>query len=197
MRLFIPLILSALCSAAICPGNAQPAERVRPYAIQTTIRGEGVDIQCSGWLIPERGAQDYTADSWVWEFGDGHTAEGITVRHRYDAPGKYKLCLSAAGPEGRTRYCHMLEIGDSEPTTRPGMQVSYMPAKGMLFTWFDSPLGMGAMRIADSSGGILWEGPLSIENMEIDVSRVKPGRYTFTVRQPWIAADRFDLEIGQ
>jgi hypothetical protein len=178
--------------------SAQRPDQVIPFLVETEVSGEGLDLTFSGRLATFRGEELYTADIWSWDFGDGYSSEGRTTRHSYGSPGRYKLCLNASGSDGRTRYCHMLEVeGESDPDTRPGMQVSYLPERGKLFTWFDTHLGTGGLRIKDSEGEVLWEGPLSIESMEMDVSLVKPGRYTFMVLQPWIEVDRFELEIGE
>lgn len=191
-NLVVILMLSFFC----IPVNGQRPNQVIPFLVTTEVIGEGLELTLNGKVSTFRGEQLYTADKWSWDFGDGHGSESKTARHIYAEPGHYKLCLDASGPEGRTRYCHLLEVfSDDSPKTRPGMQVSYLPMKGKLFTWFDTQLGMGAIHIEDSEGEVLWEGPLSIESMEMDVSRVKPGKYTFKVRQPWIEEDRFELEL--
>lgn len=35
-----------------------------------------------------------------WDFGDGHTARGLHVLHRYDAPGRYAVTFTLANPHG-------------------------------------------------------------------------------------------------
>lgn len=176
---------------------AQRPDQVIPFLVETVVSGKGQELEFSGRMSTFRGQQLYSADTWSWDFGDGHSSEGMTASHRYAQLGHYKLCLSVSGPEGSTRYCHLLEVGKGDPVTRPGMQVSYLPARGKLFTWFDTQLGTGAIHIESSEGELLWEGPLSFESMEMDVHRVKPGQYTFFVRQPWIEEDRFELWISE
>lgn len=41
-------------------------------------------------------------DSWEWSFGDGGTASGQSVSHRYLADGDYEVTLVVGTPDGRT-----------------------------------------------------------------------------------------------
>ena len=40
---------------------------------------------------------------YTWEFGDGETAEGTRVTHRYEKSGKYMVTLG--GDDGRNTVC--------------------------------------------------------------------------------------------
>jgi PKD repeat protein len=43
---------------------------------------------------------DGSIERWVWDFGDGATAEGRTVRHRYTEPGDYRVRLQVRDDSG-------------------------------------------------------------------------------------------------
>ena len=45
---------------------------------------------------------DGTVGRWFWDFGDGRTADGVTVSHAYDAPGEYTVRLTVMDDDSRT-----------------------------------------------------------------------------------------------
>lgn len=59
-------------------------------AVATPIRFDGA----SSTLADDR------ITSWLWDFGDGISAEGPTVEHRYDKAGVYRVELTVAGDSG-------------------------------------------------------------------------------------------------
>jgi len=44
--------------------------------------------------------EDGTIVSYSWDFGDGSTGSGVTVTHTYNAPGNYKVTLTATDDDG-------------------------------------------------------------------------------------------------
>ena len=68
--------------------------------------------------------------SYHWDFGDGVTLEGMTVKHAYTEPGEYTVHLTATGLSGLTSEDHFqLTITGHMPTTfdPPNIQ-RYQPA---------------------------------------------------------------------
>jgi outer membrane protein OmpA-like peptidoglycan-associated protein len=63
-------------------------------------------VQCASELrVGETGSftASYNDDAsepltFMWDFGDGTTASGLTARHAYDAPGTYTVTFTAEGP---------------------------------------------------------------------------------------------------
>lgn len=54
--------------------------------------------------------------SHAWEFGDGATATGQNVRHRYDENGVYEVCLTlTAGPGLEDTQCQQVTIHNAAP----------------------------------------------------------------------------------
>jgi PKD repeat protein len=73
-----------------------------------------------------------------WQFGDGSTAQGSVVTHRYSAPGSYQVALTVTDDAGTTnRAASALQVGPvvgAEPTAdlqfspsspKPGQTVSF------------------------------------------------------------------------
>ena len=46
------------------------------------------------------GSSSLNSDTWTWDFGDGATATGASVSHKYAAPGIYTVKLTVTGPCG-------------------------------------------------------------------------------------------------
>ncbi|MSP17802.1 MAG: PKD domain-containing protein [Myxococcales bacterium] len=42
-------------------------------------------------------------DTWLWTLGDGTTATGATVEHRFEVPGSFDVVLTVSGPGGTAR----------------------------------------------------------------------------------------------
>lgn len=59
-----------------------------------------------------------------WNFGDGSTASGVTVSHRFSAPGNYQVSLTVTDDVGSTRT-----IAVSYPVTAggPTAQLTFLP----------------------------------------------------------------------
>ncbi len=59
---------------------------------------------------------------YLWNFGDGQTAEGVSVEHRYDTPGVYPLSLEVVDDAG---------VANSSATWTREMQVNPAPLTGV------------------------------------------------------------------
>ena len=49
--------------------------------------------------VPLEIAFEVAGEGWVWDFGDGGTAEGAKARHRYERPGRYTVKARRDGEE--------------------------------------------------------------------------------------------------
>ncbi|MDB5238035.1 MAG: hypothetical protein JWM46_305 [Candidatus Kaiserbacteria bacterium] len=71
----------------------------------------GADAEFDGRAY-DRNDQDLDRVRFMWNFGDGSTAEGATVMHHYDYPGRYAVVLSIA--QNKTAVEDVLTV-DAEP----------------------------------------------------------------------------------
>ena len=91
-----------------CPRQVSVGERIR-------FRG-GLSSDPDGEIV-----------SYVWEFGDGTTAEGQMVVHAFRQKGRFELCLTVSDNEGAadTECCSILvmerERSDGEAGPEPGL----------------------------------------------------------------------------
>jgi len=61
-----------------------------------------------------------SATSWSWDLGDGTTASGMEVAHRYEASGVYKVCLSTDNACGQIRICDSVKVICPKPVLSLG-----------------------------------------------------------------------------
>lgn len=71
--------------------NTAPTAR-----IEQTLSGRTVSVDGSG-----SSDQDGSVVKYLWEFGDGATAEGPTASHTYTEPGTYLVTLAVQDNRGR------------------------------------------------------------------------------------------------
>jgi PKD repeat protein len=75
---------------------------------QTSARvGDEIDFDASG-STGEIG-------SYEWDFGDGHTDEGIEVSHSYDEEDEYTVTLTATGPGGSDDATVKITVLENQP----------------------------------------------------------------------------------
>ena len=83
-----------------------------PNLLSNTVRfvPQQVDVWMSsdssyGWAPFDMGfaaSSAFDVSSWTWDFGDGGSAEGASVRHVYESPGAYEVRLRAVTASGDT-----------------------------------------------------------------------------------------------
>ncbi len=97
--------------------------------------------------------QAMTGAAYDWDFGDGATAGGREVTHRFARPGTYTVTLTLRGGDGRT----------AQSTSRVAVQgadvVSFDSATGVLSSWSFGEAtprpGIPTRRLADGSAVIV------------------------------------------
>lgn len=67
--------------------------------------------------------------SYLWDFGDGNTAEGALTTHTYDAEGDYTVTLTVTDAEGLTDTITLEVTVESvnEPTEELPLEVILAP----------------------------------------------------------------------
>ncbi len=87
---------------------------------------------------------DGTIDEYLWDFGDGSTANGITIEHSYLTNGNYQVTLTITDNDGNTdQDSTTAEIGQSEKTytselTLNEIEESYSVELTELFYCYDT-----------------------------------------------------------
>jgi len=67
---------------------------------------------------------------YVWEFGDGHTAEGLSPLHFYEIPGVYEVVLTVTDDSGAPQSSHrdtMQVVVNSRPIADAGPALTVAP----------------------------------------------------------------------
>ena len=83
-------------------GNCTPDECQRPMAhftLSSETGGVPLEVEMDGSLS-EPAFPEYPIVSYRWDFGDGHMAEGMTLRHTYADAGRYEIRLTVENDQG-------------------------------------------------------------------------------------------------
>lgn len=102
--LLMGMVMAAALSACGGGGSGSSASNppappapTLPVAQIGTIKPEAPTTATE--LTFEAGSQD-AANTYAWSFGDGNSAFGLLVTHRYTAPGSYVVTLAVTGRQG-------------------------------------------------------------------------------------------------
>ncbi|MGD9130749.1 MAG: PKD domain-containing protein [Candidatus Bathyarchaeota archaeon] len=76
----------------------------------TVYTGENIDFDASGSYDP-----DGAIVSYLWDFGDGNTATGVTVSHAYADNGIYVVNLTVTDNDGATASAHATKTITNRP----------------------------------------------------------------------------------
>lgn len=107
-------------------GGSVPADGNPVVAISDigqTVAGQALTLNANASFDP---AQSGTSLAYTWNFGDGATASGPSVRHTYTSTGSYTLTLTASSTSGRRVVQKVLRVG-SVPNTYSN---PYSPLRG-------------------------------------------------------------------
>jgi len=75
-----------------------------------------ISVRQEGKFIVAKGISNQSPALFEWNFGDGKTTKGQVVRHQYDKPGVYRLCLSVttrgkdSGQVCKTTICEQVVV---------------------------------------------------------------------------------------
>ena len=112
------------------PNSIIPAYHSHGGVTDFFVLKYGVDCDCTAMPVANftvTGTSSITAtytgstapsiDSVVWNFGDGHTATGLTATHVYSVYGTVDLCVTVYTGCGYDIYCKNLTVNCSGPLT--------------------------------------------------------------------------------
>ncbi len=78
------------------------------------VPSAAISITRIGWdrfRFIARGADEHAGDTVQWNFGDGSSADGATVEHRFSKPGVYPVSLTVIGADGsRAQDAYMARV---------------------------------------------------------------------------------------
>ena len=117
--------------------NSEPIARIT--APSSGIVGEPVTFDASDSYDPD-GSNTL---KYTWDFGDGSTGSGVTAKHTYSSPGKYKVVLIVTDDMGGESTKSMtIQINEGEPNTQKtdlfwyivtGLSLILLATIGLLF----------------------------------------------------------------
>ncbi len=127
---------------------------------------------------------------YLWNFGDGHAAQGATVTHSYSAPGTYTVTLTVSGPGGQSTDSAQVVI--TEPSPALSVQISlpkgsYQVGESIVITYAVNRAAYVYICDADPSGKVTLLFPSYLEpNNRVGAgTHTLPGRsYTLRVSAP-------------
>ena len=127
-------VVLAACGGGGGDGGGPPANRV-PTAAFTAAPAKGmvslaVAVDGAGSTDP-----DGTITSYLWDFGDGTTATGVTAVHTYTKPGRFKIELTVTDSKGALDSVEHAVVSMS-PVAAPSYQVTEIPSLG---GWYTEP----------------------------------------------------------
>ncbi len=122
-----------------------------------------------------------------WTFGDGSSATGREVTHRYNVPGTYQVCLYIKTRNGcETQVCKKLVV---HGMITPIIQLTPNPATSVLRTQFVSTTTETVtLRIVNQTGNVVRtyqrNATEDTNSWELDVSALAAGSYLLSIQSP-------------
>lgn len=160
----------------------ESVNRTRPVAVFTATPSSGTSPLTVRFDEASRGG----IGIWEWSFGDGATAVGRNVTHRYTEPGRYNVTLRVSDPAGANSSVRVGTITVAAPIPSPTAAFRATPRVG------DLPM---AVQFTDISSGnprswrwTFGDGTTSTERNPVHVYR-EAGSYTVGLRVSNVAGN--------
>jgi PKD repeat protein len=165
--------LVPLSAISALPYNQPPAALADASVTQTYV-GEPVQFDGTG-----SSDDDGEIVSYVWDFDDGHIAEGATPEHIFDAVGTYTVTLTVTDNRGAESsdeiQIEVQEVASLSATIRIFPRTLNLGSKGRWVTaWIKMPKGYSASEVDPGSIRMLVEGS---SDPVFSVSNSKRGRF--------------------
>ena len=122
-----------------------------------------------------------------WTFGDGSTATGREVTHRYNVPGTYEVCLTIKTQRGcETRICKPLHVPGN---IQVALQITPNPViNTMHLLFYSTHVEPVIIKVVNGYGVAVrsWSrnATQGANNWDLDVSTLAAGAYTLYVQSP-------------
>jgi PKD repeat protein len=152
----------------------QPPAALADASVTEAYAGESVQFDGTG-----SSDDDGEIVSYVWDFDDGHIAEGATPEHIFDAVGTYTVTLTVTDNRGAESSDQILievqEVASLSATIRIFPRTLNLGSKGRWVTaWIKMPKGYSASEVDPGSIRMLVEGS---SDPVFSVSNSKRGRF--------------------
>lgn len=126
-------------------------------------------------------------DIYHWDFGDGNTASGSIVLHKYETVGTYNITLTATNSYGcSSESSQIINIVNLETKSLESMNIQIYPnpVYDQLKIKFEKDANSTNLEINDMNGRLLKSQKMlnGVENV-IDVSALPAGVYYCTIRR--------------
>jgi len=96
------------CTSTIC--HEVVVEPVTPGECQAEFNWEQLNNTLTEHFH-SLSTSDHDITSYMWNFGDGHTGDGVNPYHTYEQPGTYTVCLTITDNTGCTStICHEIVV---------------------------------------------------------------------------------------
>jgi len=91
--------------------NAEGLDALTPVVVSAAQADNlaAYDFDATMTVVPGR-LSDVEGATFLWDFGDGTTAEGIQVQHRFAGPGTYNGSLTVTLPDGTTAVTQTVTV---------------------------------------------------------------------------------------
>ena len=108
---------------------------VTPY-LPVAVAGGPYQVEVNTCLELD-GSDSYHSDpthhdeivSYIWDFGDGHTASGLTSSHTYATAGSYLVTCYVTDCDGDTGTCQATVEGRTEKSTPATRRLAVAPRR--------------------------------------------------------------------
>lgn len=180
------LILAISWPFFCCCADAQ--EGSVPLFLKIEFVSAGSIIQCEA-------TGNGPVQDWSWEVGSYKEKGSSTIQFARPLNGYSRICVNAMTNEQVCRYCRAVKYEEDECLPDQGLQVSLDRIGKTLFFQFDREIYMAYVHMINSEGEEIYSGNLQRPFMELDISRLRPGTYSFRIIQPGLEDDVFEIRF--
>lgn len=114
-----------------------------------------------------------TADSYIWDFGDGANAIIESPTHEYIAQGIYVVCLSIMNTCGSNQHC--LEVGVGSGCETPeNLVITSATGNSINMTWDHNPMALSYSLVYRLKDSITWSTEIVLETNQASLSGLLP-----------------------
>lgn len=174
---YVAVTNSGGCSAS---DTVAIGESPLPSAVGIIVRGTEPNFNFSA-----DGAQN--ADTYTWDFGDGHTGAGADVAHNYEANGNYNVILTLTNDCGSTIVTGSVAVTSVGIFTRKlhesDIAVYPNPATNVLSIRNQGNLPVTSVKFYNILGQEVALFQLNDQEQNtVDISVLSPGLYTIVIQ---------------
>ena len=124
--------------------------------------------------------------TWLWDFGDGHSAEERYPIHEYTENGIYEVCLTVSNQNSSDTFCKSIQLGlvstEDSKLSQPYVSLYPQPAQDLVRMAIHNYLPQDPrVLLYDGQGKLYLEKHLEDTESTIDISMIPTGVYYYQV----------------